>query len=102
MTGGIVSGVVGMVFSCMKRDCDLSSNVRYVVIIVAQVNGYIEEMRNSTVADESVSNDVVEEEDDDLLLYILVCGSEIYVGNEWWFVIVYEFNMGKSKKTREI
>ena len=102
MTGGIVSGVVGMVFSCMKRDCDLSSNVRYVVIIVAQVNGYIEEMRNSTVADESVSNDVVEEEDDDLLLYILVCGSEIYVGNEWWFVIVYEFNMGKLKKTREI
>ena len=102
MTGGIVSGVVGMVFSCMKRDCDLLSNVRYVVIIVAQVNGYIEEMRNSTVADESVSNDVVEEEDDDLLLYILVCGSEIYVGNEWWFVIVYEFNMGKLKKTREI
>ena len=97
-----MSGVVGMVFSCMKRDCDLSSNVRYVVIIVAQVNGYIEEMRNSTVADESVSNDVVEEEDDDLLLYILVCGSEIYVGNEWWFVIVYEFNMGKLKKTREI
>ena len=71
------------------------------MIVVAQVNGYIEAMRNSTVVDGSVSNDEGEKKGNVDILFVLVCGSEVYVGNEWWFVIVYEFNMGKLTKGGE-